>query len=142
MKRMAILLSVLFVLATSFYAFAAKNMACQYNFYDKGVFNGISYVSGGVGLEERQCLAPMERDYNLKMVFALKSRPYLADEMVKIQDQQGNEVFQRMADGPWLLVKLPAGNYKVTVSREGHTTEVRNVVVGNGMQVEHFVWKS
>ncbi len=143
MKIMAILLSFIFVLVTSSYALAAANpAACNYPFYNKGVYQGISYLNGGVGKEERLCLAPLEKEYNLKMVFALNSKPYLANEAVKIQDQNGREVFQSKADGPWLLVNLPAGEYKVTVSREGHESEVRNVQIGNETHVEYFVWKS
>jgi hypothetical protein len=142
MKRLAIILSILFLLTASSSALAAKGVVCEYNYYDQGTRNGVSYLGGGVGEQERLCLASMEKEYNLKMVFALSSKSYLANETVRIQDMQGKEVFQGRVDGPWLMVKLPSGDYQVTVSREAHRTEARHVKVGDGMQVQYFTWKS
>ena len=145
MKRVAVLLGcllLLFTLPVSSYAFPPNWMACTYSYFDQGVSRRIPYMSGGVGEQERLCLAPMEKDYNLKMVFALDSKEYLANETVTIHDMKGREIFQDRVTGPWLFVKLPSGDYKVTVSREDHKSETRNVKVGNAMRTEYFKWKS
>jgi hypothetical protein len=144
MKKIAILLGILLMLTVSSFAFAfASNyMACTYSYFDQGVVSGIPYMSGGVGEQERLCLAPMEKDYNLKMVFSLNSKQYLANETVTIHDMQGREVFLGRVDGPWLFVRLPSGDCKVTVSSEDRKSETRHVKAGKAMHVEYFTWKS
>ena len=106
MKKMAILLGVLLMMSVSSYAIASNWMACTYSYFDQGVFRGIPYMTGGVGEQERLCLALMEKDYNLKMVFSLNSKQYLANETVTIHDMPGREVFQGRVDGPWLFVSF------------------------------------
>ena len=50
---------------------------------------GITYVSGGNGLEERQALNEASGDYNLKLVFAEKgSGSYLADIKLSIMNMR------------------------------------------------------
>ena len=115
---------------------------CDYRLYQQGTIKSVPYVTGGVGQDERAWLHSMETGYNLKLVFALRSKEFLASPMVTIADNNGKEVLHTMADGPWFLAKLPAGEYKVTVSRPGHRTEVQHVRVGQKEHMSTFVWNS
>jgi len=115
---------------------------CNYRLYQQGMVKSVPYLTGGVGKDERACLHSMETGYNLKLVFALKSKEFLASPMVTIADKSGKEVLHTMSDGPWFLAKLPAGEYKVTVSRPGHRTEVQHVTVGQKEHMSTFVWNS
>ena len=103
-------------------------------------YQGIPYVSGGVGDEERQALKTMEARFNLKLVFASSSGEYLADIAVRILNQQGNPMFQANADGPLFYVSLPAGTYTVQASGLGKSLE-RKVELSSGKLREvSFRW--
>ena len=89
----------------------------------------IRYVSGGVGGESLEQLAAMARDFNVKLVFALASGDYLSDVRVLIADAQGHTLLDTVADGPWLLVRLPAGKYRIAATL-GSQQQQREVSVG------------
>lgn len=107
--------------------------------YHKGVLGSVQYVMGGVGLEERALLKSMAKDYNLKLEFAVTSGEYLSQPNVLIEHAKG-KVLEAVSLGPWFMVKLPAGDYKVSVSRTGKT-QVQTVKVGKGMTTKVFYWK-
>jgi hypothetical protein len=91
--------------------------------------SGVTYVSGGAGTEAIDRLRSMEKEFNLKLVFALKSGAYLADVKVTVVDAANNVVLDTKAEGPWLLARLPAGTYQVNASY-GTLVERRAVTVG------------
>lgn len=103
--------------------------------------SGITYVSGGNGLEERQALNDVSGDYNLKLVFAEKqSGSYLADVKLSIMDMKGRKVLEAISDGPWFLAKLVPGRYKITAEIAGKT-QVRQAKVGSGRLAQlYFYW--
>jgi hypothetical protein len=146
MKKVLLILGVGLIFTVASMASASGQQKgspiCNYRLYQQGAGESVPYVTGGVGKDERACLHSMETGYNLKLVFALKSKEYLATPMVTIQDKNGKEVLHAMSNGPWFLTKVPAGEYKVTVSRPGHGTEVRHVRVGQKEHTSTFVWNS
>jgi hypothetical protein len=79
-------------------------------------YQGIPYVSGGVGLEEREALEAMADRFNLELTFAMSSGNYLSDVRVRIVDRSGRLVLEATADGPLLYTRLPPGSYTVQVS--------------------------
>ena len=102
--------------------------------------SGISYVSGGAGTESVDRLRSMEKEFSLKLVFALDSGAYLADVHVIITDASDKVVLDAVAEGPWLLATLPAGRYRVGASFGGHA-ESRQVVIGPGtLRTIDFRW--
>jgi hypothetical protein len=90
--------------------------------------SGVTFVSGGVGEEAVDRLRAMERDFNLKMVFALNNGEYAADVKVQVVDSSNRVVLDILSEGPWLLAKLPAGSYQVNATY-GRGTERRTVAV-------------
>ncbi len=46
---------------------------------------------------------------------------YTADARVKIVDEKGVVVLDQKAEGPFMLVRLPAGDYRVAASLKGHS---------------------
>ena len=100
---------------------------------------GISYVTGGVGLDSIDRLTALSGNFNLKLVFALKSGEYLSEVNVTIADMAGRTLLDTTTDGPWLLTKLPAGNYRITATFAG-STERRTVSVGSGLRTADFRW--
>ena len=70
--------------------------------------------SGGVGESERM-EAPVG---NLKLVFFVEGGAFLADLQVSIYDSQGNEQVNTRAEGPWMIVNLSPGHYRVMATRK------------------------
>ncbi|SRR2546428_4667985 len=84
----------------------------------------VTYVSGGVGQDEAQVFAAAARQYPLTLEFAIKHTPraeYTANVHVTITDVQGQRLLDTRSDGPFLLAKLPAGQYTVMAERHGQT---------------------
>jgi len=104
---------------------------------------GITYVSGGNGLEERQALNEVTGDYNLKLVFAEKgSGAYVSDVKLSIMNMKGQSILEAVSDGPWFLVKLAPGRYKITAEAEGQS-QVQQAKVGGGRLTQlHFYWRA
>jgi len=100
----------------------------------------VKYLVGGVGLEERDYMSSLSGNYNLKLVFAVASREYLADVKVVILDPNGKTYVTTTADGPWMMVKLPEGSYLVQATVGGQTL-VQKFKAGKGLQVLNFHWK-
>jgi hypothetical protein len=100
----------------------------------------VSYISGGVGLDSIERLTAMSGSFNLKLVFALKSGDYLSNVRVAIADARGNTVLDTTSDGPWLMTKLPAGNYQIAASFGG-ATERRSIALAAGnLRTVDFRW--
>jgi hypothetical protein len=81
--------------------------------------NGISYLTGGVTLDERQEMTDQRKNFSLQLKFAAKSGRYLGDVSVNITDATGAAVFESTSDGPWLWVNLPAGSYTLKATSGG-----------------------
>jgi hypothetical protein len=101
---------------------------------------GITYVSGGVGDDSIARLESLAKDFNLKLVFALQSGNYVSDVKVVIADAKGKTLLDAISAGPWLLAKLPAGNYQILATFEGKDVK-RPVTIGTAkLQTVDFRW--
>lgn len=111
---------------------------------DESVQNagGVSYVSGGVGTTSIDRLAALAKDFNLKLVFALKSGDYVSDVRVTIANAAGKTLVDATSDGPWFMAKLPAGSYHVVATYAGKA-EKRAIAVGaEKIRTVDFRWAS
>ena len=100
----------------------------------------VAYVSGGVSEEDRAALEPMVRDFNLKLVFALRNGEYLSDTAVMVTSARGQPVLEAKSNGPWFFAKLPSGQYTVTATANGQAQR-KSVSVGNrGMKTLDYRW--
>jgi hypothetical protein len=103
---------------------------------------GVSYVSGGVGTESIDRLSSLARDFNLKLVFALKSGDYVSGVKVAIANAAGKTLLDTTSDGPWFMTRLPAGNYQVVATFAGNA-EKRTIAVGpEKLKTVDFRWAS
>jgi len=109
--------------------------------FKEGISHGIAYMTGGVGVDERADMARTADDFNLKLVFAEPSRPYLADVRVEIKDKNGTKLVDTSSDGPWFFARLPEGQYQVMVDHAGKKEE-KTVDAGTSLQTLTFVWKA
>ncbi len=106
-------------------------------------FGSVSYVTGGIGLDESSAIKAAEKDFSLSLLFAQTRRgEYLADIKVNIRDQAGKTVLEAVSDGPFLLAKLPAGTYKVSADNEGNVLVKTVRVEAKGVTRAAFVWQA
>jgi len=91
--------------------------------------NGVIFLSGGVGADERDAMLAVQREYTLWLSFEQKGEHDLSsDTEVRIHDARGKVILETVAEGPWLMVKLPAGHYRVT-ARQDDAEGSRSVTV-------------
>ena len=90
--------------------------------------HGIAYVSGGIGEDEVAAMNKMAAQYSLRVMVAAPSGEYLSDVDVSIASAAGKPVFSARTDGPILLVRLPAGHYRVSAT-SGQASVTHTVVV-------------
>jgi len=129
-------LIVVCVWATAAYAQAPESFPVQPKHY-----GSVPYLSGGVGLDEREVLNQTGRDYNLKLSFALTSRNYLGDVAVEIRDSAGRVALEAISEGPWFFAKLPPGRYTVVVKCNENMQQKAVQVLKMGQSVLNFFWK-
>jgi hypothetical protein len=104
---------------------------------------GVTFVTGGVGEDQWKAFEQAESRYPLALEFVRQTKPreeFVADVAVTIRDAKGAEILNTTADGPFLLARLPAGEYKVSATHDAKTYErtVRVGETGHGMVV--FRW--
>ena len=93
---------------------------------------GAKFMSGGVGLGERQKMLGMAPDYDLKLSFANRRGHYLSDVNVSVTDEDGKQVLNTVTAGPWLYVSLPPGKYDVKATYDHRTEEIKDLQVSHG----------
>jgi hypothetical protein len=102
----------------------------------------ISYVSGGVGTDSQDRLNSLTKEFNLKLVFAMKSGGYVSGARVTLADAGGKTLLDTTSEGPWLLVKLPSGRYRVIATLSGKTIERKTAVNAANLKTLDFRWSS
>jgi len=111
-----------------------SNMDCQQQ-------GNITYISGGVGSDERDALKAASHQFNLKLVFVRNDGAFLSKIPVRIEDAGGRQVLATTTTGPWLFARLPAGSYKAYVDGPG-ADYTRHFTVGSRHQTRlDFRWK-
>jgi Carboxypeptidase regulatory-like domain len=98
------------------------------------------WVSGGVSADERDEMIMALPDHNLKVLTAAeKSGAFLAGAQVVVRDAGGRTVFETSLDGPWLLARLPPGNYQL-IATLGGKSQTRTFTVPAGGRREIFLY--
>ncbi|NEX17852.1 MAG: carboxypeptidase regulatory-like domain-containing protein [Halochromatium sp.] len=101
----------------------------------------VAFITGGVGASGRSEIEAVQDQYSLKLVFAYTNGDFLAEVKVVIRDAAGNTLVSTDADGPWLLVKLPAGSYQVAATVDGETKTEQVSVPASGLKTVNMLWK-
>jgi len=104
----------------------------------------VTYLSGGVGLDESQAIKQAMPDYPLVLEFSGKTQygnEYLAAVPVTIVDAHDKTVLQTAANGPFLLARLPAGRYTVAATYQDKTERRTIDVTPHGHVREFFLWQ-
>jgi len=100
-----------------------------------------AFITGGVGASGRSEIEAVQDQYSLKLVFAYTNGEFLAEVKVVIRDAADNTLVATDADGPWLLVKLPAGSYQVAATVAGETKTEQVSVPASGLKTVNMRWK-
>ncbi|RQH10003.1 carboxypeptidase-like regulatory domain-containing protein [Paraburkholderia dinghuensis] len=101
---------------------------------------GVSFVSGGVGLDESQALRSAASEWPLSLRFTATGGEYVADVHVTITDAQGTSVLDTTSRGPYMLVKVPPGRYSVHVSHADISKTSAVTVTASGNARASFTW--
>ncbi|RKF29790.1 carboxypeptidase-like regulatory domain-containing protein [Paraburkholderia fungorum] len=103
---------------------------------------GISFVSGGVGLDESTALRHAESQWPLSLRFTGPGSDFLADVRVRIVDAHDGDVLSATSRGPYMLVKLRPGRYTVHAQYESHEQTQAVTVPAKGTAKAAFYWKT
>ena len=123
------------VLAAAALASTAALAADELTNNEPKAIDGIETVCDGISLNDRT--DAKWRAYSLRMEFAGKGGQYLGGETVSVK---GNEIDVSVTcQGPWVLMKLPAGSYHISadVPDAGHK-EMNVRVTASGQAVAMF----
>jgi hypothetical protein len=108
-------------------------------------YGDVSFLTGGVGAEEATALRRMKSDYPLALTFIEREGGrdyYTAMVDVDIRGADGARVLCIERVGPLLLVRLPAGDYRVAARLMNGAELTREVSVATGKnQNLSLVWQ-
>ena len=108
MKLVTVLMSAVSIFAAGT-AFAARYERLPED--EPVTIGGIDVACTGVG--DEAISDPRWRNYSVRLEFAGGNREYLADLDVTVETQGGNELLAVHCSGPWVLVNLDPGKYRV-----------------------------
>ena len=103
----------------------------------------VSYITGGIGEDEAAAFKHAATAYPLEMLFVQKAQPkdeFLADVRVSVRDRSGNTLLETTAEGPFLLVNLPAGKYRIEAEIRGEPKHQTVEIRSGRHQRAVFVW--
>lgn len=100
----------------------------------------ISYINGGISDEETAELKAKSGEYNLQIMISATTGEFISDVNVNITG--GGKSLVSVDDaGPYLYVRLPAGEYTVTAtSPTGGTKSSKLKVPASGAAKAHFAF--
>lgn len=103
----------------------------------------VQYVTGGVGKIEAQSFQEAQSKFPVALEFVRKASPrdeFVANVEVRMLDAAGKNVLATRTDGPFLLARLPAGEYTVKATYDGRTLEKTLQVTDHASARAVFVW--
>lgn len=102
----------------------------------------VTYVSGGIDSDESGVFKREASRWPLSIEMAARgdgANEYVADTQVQIM-HGGTTVLDTRAKGPFMLVKLPEGNYTVKATYNGKPMTKDVKVSAKGHAVATFLW--
>ncbi len=93
----------------------------------------IAYTTGGIGAGQAALFRRARSRYPLSIELwqrAGKRNQSTADARVEVADLSGRTVFEADARGPYMLVRLPDGKYRVRATLKGHSEAAITLAVG------------
>ena len=106
---------------------------------------GVAFLTGGIGKDEAKAFESAEKRFPLALEFVDrvgKHDEFLAGTKVEVKDPHGKTVLSTVADGPFLLARLPSGRYAVAATYDSKTMTRHVVVDGKAGHPIVFEWKA
>jgi hypothetical protein len=101
----------------------------------------VTFISGGIGENERNALEAVKGNFNLSLLFAVKrTGKFIADVNVRIADAEDNTVVETVAEGPYLFARLKPGKYTVTAEKDGNVMHQKARVSDRRITTLSFYW--
>jgi hypothetical protein len=101
------------------------------------------YLTGGIGVEEAKAVRAEKSKYPLNLTFLAKAgkiAEFTSSVDVSVANGKGNSVLKATSDGPFMLIDLPPGKYRITATSEGRTKS-RDVDIFKGHHAQlTFEW--
>lgn len=105
--------------------------------------DGVRYVAGGIGIEERAWLAAHATKFNTRLTFAVvPGGAFIADVQVRIRNAQGRDMVDTTAQGPQLMAELPPGTYQLTATHDGQSVHRAFTLASHGHVALNLGFKS
>ncbi|MFT3850083.1 MAG: hypothetical protein QM739_15835 [Propionivibrio sp.] len=130
----ALLLTLLLALASPSTASAQEEVLAP------GSANGVPYLSGGIGDEEREAIEQARKRYNTKLVLAETSGSYVSNVSLTVATVLGEPILTLSGAGPLVLLQLPSGSYVVTADYDGRKAQKRFDVSDNAARTVIVAW--
>jgi hypothetical protein len=108
----------------------------QLEVYQQG---DISYVSGGIGKEERDALQATQANYNLRVMNADKTGHFSGDTRIIIRDLQHN-ILLDVTSGPLFYANMPRGKYVVEGFINQQSKKQRVTIAKGKPALVRFMW--
>lgn len=100
----------------------------------------VSFVSGGVGLDESKALRQAQSQWPLSLRFTGPGSEFLADVKVRVVDGHDSEVLNATSRGPYMLVRLHPGHYTVHARYKDQEQSKPVTVPATGTAKSAFYW--
>ena len=101
--------------------------------------NGITYITGGIGDEERVAIENSADQYNLHITNVNNEGAFTDNMNIAIYDMKATKLAEFNA-GPMIYAKLPAGKYVVAATNENGEVRRKNVRVLRTTTNVNLVW--
>ena len=109
----------------------------------------VTYLSGGIGLDQQAAIKQAANEYPLELEFLESGEAYAvphavltAGVQVTITDRTGKVVLDARSNGPFMLARLPDGQYTISADNTGRV-ETRRVTVERGKhRTVVFEWRA
>ena len=101
--------------------------------------NGVTFVTGGIGEDERTEIEASKANFNLHLTSAMVDGSFVEYTMVKISDAAGNPVIETEA-GPLLYAQLAPGKYTLVATNDSQES-TRKFTLGKKPLDLHVRWK-
>ncbi|HZZ10463.1 MAG TPA: carboxypeptidase regulatory-like domain-containing protein [Paraburkholderia sp.] len=102
----------------------------------------VSFVSGGVGLDESKALQHAQSQWPLSLRFTGPGSDFLADVHVRVVDAHNGEVLSTSSRGPYMLVKLRPGRYTVHAQYKDRDQSKAVTIPAKGTAKAAFYWNT
>jgi hypothetical protein len=104
----------------------------------------VAYLSGGVGSSETAAIRQEAPHWPLQLEFAARdasgAAAYLADVKLTVRDVDGKLVLATTTEGPFMLVRLAPGDYRIEATFSGRPMlKSVSIVAGHVVKLT-YVW--